>query len=387
MDRTLFDTYDAGRIGEAMRGMRDQKDLPAAQALVALTENRPSDVLNCSVPSDLETLELRALAAFRCGEGAELLAISRRLSEIGAQTPLCRDLLDLAPLARLASGRRLRRITSKTPEAAAFDLGMPVPMIDVAVNGEVCRFIVDTGAEVSVIDDDVARRMGVRRLLTAGVSLDSNSGRHEVATGLIGELAILGLTMEDVPVLFAELSGLKEALHCVGILGVQDLLSEFVLILDYMAGQINLSEHSSDRGWPIYFVRGRAKIAVEGAMEGGSSGLFRIDTGSNCCELTDAYVDRALADGAAWDVSELNRVTAVAIGTAQERQERTLRQGWFRPAGGDTRLGLEQLPVGTWLPDRSIAYAGKLGGNAFRERILELDYPACRMRLRLRNPG
>jgi hypothetical protein len=183
------------------------------------------------------------------------------------------------------------------------------------------------------------------------------------------------------------LSGLKEALRCVGILGVQDLLSEFVLILDYANGQITLSEHSWDRGWPIYFVRGRAKIAVEGGMEGGSGGLFRIDTGSNCCELTDAYVDRALADGATWDVSELNQVTAVAIGRARERQERTLRRARFRFADGQTCLSLEQLPVGTWLPDRSIAYAGKLGGNAFRGRILELDYPSCRMRLGLPGSG
>lgn len=381
MTRTWFDAYDAGRIGEAVRGLREQTNHPAAQALVALTENQPGDVLSWPTPSDLEALALRALAAFRCGQGDELLAISRRLSEAGARSPLCQDLLDLAPLAQMASGRRLRRITAQSPDVAMFDLRMPIPMIDTVVNGEVCRFIVDTGAEVSVIDDDIAHRMGIQRLSATGVSLDSNAGRHDVSAGLVSEWRLLGVTLEDVPVLFADLSGLKAALHCVGILGVQDLLSEFVLILDYEEGQITLSEHSSKRGWPIYFVRGRAKIAVEGCMEGGSSGLFRIDTGSNCCELTDAYVDRALADGSSWDVSEPSRVTAVAIGDAQERQERTLRSARFRSADRRTCLDLEELPVGTWLPDRSIAYAGKLGGNAFRERVLELDYPACRLRL------
>ncbi|MFC2095132.1 hypothetical protein ACFLSW_01680 [Candidatus Bipolaricaulota bacterium] len=159
------------------------------------------------------------------------------------------------------------------------------------------------------------------------------------------------------------------------------LLSEHVLAIDYQRGEIRCSTNSAQEGWPIYFVHGKPKIAVEGNMEGASRELFRIDTGSDCCELTDAYVDSALAGGALWDVSDPRKETAAAIGEAQEREERLLADTRFRPVGGWYCLSLRGLPIGTWLPDLVISYAGKLGSDAFRGRVLELDYPACRMRL------
>lgn len=327
---------------------------------------------------DADFLRHRAVAAWRTGRGADLAAAVGRLDRLNAGD--LGELKALAALGRAARDQRLRQPVLDGPGATSFDPRMRVPVIEVKVNGEAQRFFLDTGAEISVIDARAADRLAVRRPEGAEVTTHGNTGDVRTPMGLVARLEALGRAVEEVPVIVADLSNLPPQLGVSGILGAQDLFREGVLGVDYVAGRITRSASSSQDGMPIAFPYGRAIVAVEAAVEGGPVGLFRVDTGGRRSVLTNEYVDAALAAGARWTVSAPQAVEVRGIGAAS-RPRRTLSAGRFCSAGLRTCVDLADVPVDTTSADSLIAYAGKLGADAFAGRRLELDYTALRVRL------
>jgi hypothetical protein len=290
------------------------------------------------------------------------------------------DLAALAAVAELTGGDQMRRADIGTPIPTGFEPSLSHVVVEMEINGEVSRMIVDTGAEMSLLDQTFADKVDVRFPSSGGVSAGTNTGHVDMAVGMIDRVACLGIEWRDVPALVADLSHLRDKLDVDGILGVQDVLSGFVLRVDYRQGRIERHAETHPDGWPIYFTQGRSLISGEGRMAGGPTGLFRIDTGGARSVLTKEYLSRSRKHGATWDVSEEQSDVRKVV-TEQVRRRRYVSRLRFVPSGLTGSLSLHDVPVDTTAADELIAYAGKLGADAFAGCILELDYPACRLRL------
>jgi len=374
-----FELYHKGYISDALKLLEGSSD-PAAKALVALTRNRPGEVLQEPMPTECAALEYRAVAAWRTGDRADLILAVERLLASSYEVEGIQDLAMFSSLAQAARGDRMRTTILDVPASAPFDPELSHVIVDVEVNGEVVRFCYDTGAEMTVVNASIAKRLGIKRVNHAAASVGTNAGEIDMCGGLISRLRFLGLAWADVPVLVTDLSTLKARLNIDGVLGVQDLLSDCVLRVDYPRGEITRRELSSGEGWPIHFTQGRSLISLEGRMEGGPQGSFRIDTGGGRSVLTKEYLAAALERGADWEISTpLSVVRKEVTESIRERSE--LSHLRFHPLEGSASLDLSRIPVDTTAADSLIVYAGKLGATAFKGRVLELDYPACRMRL------
>ena len=378
-----FDRYDNGEISLALRQLREQSGDPAARALVDLTENRPADVPQTAVESnDARYWELRSIAAWRTGDVAELRRAVRRASQL-AETSDTADVDDLAALlavAESAKSDKMRRAEAKAPLASAFDPSLSHVVVEIEINGETARMIVDTGAEMSLLDQGFADRIGVRFPSRSTLSAGTNTGHVDMSVGMVNHMAFLGIEWSDVPALVVGLSHLRDEFGVDGVLGVQDVLSGFVLSIDYPQGRIERHAETNLDGWPIYFTQGRALISAEGRMEGGPTGLFRIDTGGARSVLTKQYLSCSVTQGATWNVSEEQSDVRKVV-TEQIRRRRHVARLTFLPAGLAGAVSLHDVPVDTTAADELIAYAGKLGADALKGRVLELDYPSCRLRL------
>jgi hypothetical protein len=379
-----FELYDRGEVSRALTLLREMPDDPAAQALVDLTENRPAAVLCRPVESeDPRYWELRSIAAWRAGDVAELGRAVARISDVlgpESDPDELDELTALLAVAELAEGDLLRRTSVGAPIRAPFDPSLSHVVVEMDINGATARMIVDTGAEMTLVDRTFAGRAGIRFPTRGTVTAGTNDGDVAMSIGMVDRIAFLGIEWSDVPALVVDLSRLRNKLGVDGILGVQDLLSSFALRIDYQAGEMARLDRCTGDGWLLYYTQGRSLISVEGYMEGGTTGLFRVDTGGARSVLTKEYVASSLEGGTNWQVSGA-REEVRKVFTESVRERRYVSRLRFLPAGSTGGLELSDVPVDTTMADELIAYAGKLGADAFQGRVLELDYPACRLRL------
>ena len=369
--------YEQGRLAQAMARLRELERFPEPLLLRAVTENRPADALRAPPPRDEALLPYRAVAAWRVGDAADLRRTVDRMTALSASDA---DLAAMAVVATAAGDDGMRRLVADDAREASFDPALGLPLLAARLGGREGRVILDTGAEVTVVDVTAAASLGVRLPEGAGVTLDGNAGSSEGSLGLLGRLELMGRTWEVVPVVLADLSALPAELGVVAIVAVGDLLGDAVLTLDYVAGRASVSAASRAEGVPFYLVRGRTIAGVMGRVEGGPEGLFRIDTGGRRSVLTAEYVDAAVGAGARWVLSRPEEAEVRAVGVGR-RSRRTVAEASLCLAGGGACVSLTGVPVDTTAADSLIRYAGKLGADAFAGRRLELDYPACRMRL------
>ncbi len=117
-----------------------------------------------------------------------------------------------------------------------------VPIIEASLaDGSTGRFIFDTGAEVTVLDQGALERAGARSNAERAVEVHGNAGVVQSRLAVVPRLTVLGLELADVPVVPADLSALPPQIGPIaGILGVVDLLAAAgqVVRIDYAKGRV-----------------------------------------------------------------------------------------------------------------------------------------------------
>lgn len=243
-------------------------------------------------------------------------------------------------------------------------------------------FLLDTGAEATVIDQQLAAAAQLH--LGRGVDLDAAGG--ELGARRTGAIS---LNLEGGPVVRADaavtdLSAPAKAmgLPLAGVLGM-DALARFVLQIDYAAGAVRLAEPgdlpmpagqgaglgADLRVTPLPFVR--AVVTRQGCTV---EGEFQLDTGSNTAvEFWGPFAARAFpgargAPGAGLgaggpEVTERSRIDALEVAGRRIPDLAVNLADETRPSGaGET-------------------YAGVIGAPAWAGRVLTLDFPNRRMGL------
>jgi Aspartyl protease/PDZ domain len=193
--------------------------------------------------------------------------------------PPVRKPAEVVPRVRFASGKSALKIP--------FELFGNLILLQVRVNNsDSLRFILDTGADTSVID---AQRAKALRLEPQGKIVASGAAGSAEATFTKGVLVSLsGVELLDQTIYVLPLDSLSALGRKIdGVLG-NDVLKEFVVEIDYLAGTINLYEPQSYRYSgsgefiPLTMDDGllfvRASITPQGLAP--IEGKFEIDSGS-----------------------------------------------------------------------------------------------------------
>ena len=246
-------------------------------------------------------------------------------------------------------------------------------------------FLIDSGANRSALDDDVARDLG---LLTSGKSkVEGAGGSITAEQATIGELDGGGLRVRKLKSTVYDLSGspAPEGQTTAAILGV-DALQKYAVLFDTRNGRVGFDE-SADRlaslkgatVVPFEFDNGIPRITAD--LEGVPAKL-RIDTGAAIGDgpnifinITDPFYRKMLAkDPGLTPYSEFT-----ASGTGGEMKISVVKGKLARigKAEVETPRYLVQPPVGYFARGDAVGF---LGSYAFKNwPAFILDYPKRRL--------
>lgn len=372
--------YEQGKLTEALAAMRSDPHSFEARVLLAAAQGRSRAVLAepfDRFAHDPDMLTYRAVAAWRLGEVEPLTQTVVRLAELGKPDHELEAMASVARTARTA----LRHIVNDVNTSAAFTPSLWLPIIEVRVGNEQARFVFDTGAEVSVVDSEIAARWALPKPAGGSIEVAGTAVKLQTSFSLIPKLNALGVSFEDVPAITADLSPLSSKIgHIDGILAVQDLFSQDVIRIDYQKGIVSRSHDSRDEGILMAFFHGRALVGVEANLNGGHPGFFQIDTGGRRSTVTEHYIQSVFNAGHPIELSGVSSVDVQGVASGK-RERRFARSCELCVASMGSCIGLRDVPVDTTPADLGTAQAGKLGADVFRGRTLEFDYPFGRLRM------
>jgi hypothetical protein len=237
-------------------------------------------------------------------------------------------------------------------------------------------FLLDTGAAATALDSRFAA--AARLALGQPVAIEGRGGDVGAHQAQVLRLTLTGGPGADIAPVVTDLSDASRAMRTplAGILG-NDFLQRFVLILDYRAGMLTVTSDAQPPADAVPIRFSQAPFVVARVTRGGrtAQGEFEVDTGSNTAiEFWRPFARDALggARGAA----------DVGLGVAGETVIERGRIDTLAVAG-QTIEGLDvNLADDTRPPDAGKAYAGVIGGPAWKGRVLILDLPHRRMWLR-----
>jgi predicted aspartyl protease len=258
------------------------------------------------------------------------------------------------------------------------DLSTTLVFVEARVNGSPpLAFILDTGAEVSVINRSRLARLG----LEAVGDFATGAGGGNVAMAYVKgvSFALPGVRLNDQTVTAMPLDALEVPLgHPIdGILGY-DFLSRFVVEIDYPKSTLRLYDHAAGHragGQPIPVTIDGAVLNVAATVDVAGRAVasrFIVDTGCNCEVAANAPFTRAHrlieaspkllsppsgSRGAGGETSAvMGRVAGLAIGDVQLKSVIAL-------FGRDS--------VGALADSDS---AGQIGGGLLRRFVVTFDY-------------
>jgi tetratricopeptide (TPR) repeat protein len=145
---------------------------------------------------------------------------------------------------RYLGNTKIHRTSGKEITSVAFDLVNHRPFITLMVNGGIpLRFVIDTGASLSVISDTAAARLGIKPIARGGnARAVGGPGTFPIVYGLLDSIAIGEAKIEAVPVYIRTIFSAEdtpEIEKADGYIGLS-VLANYGVTLDYQAKQITL---------------------------------------------------------------------------------------------------------------------------------------------------
>lgn len=234
-----------------------------------------------------------------------MLEVQRKWEEyvawVEADPTLLRDaIVDQDDLAFARAFREFPEELYRIPEAAT-TLPMSTTisghvMIEVTVNGEKKKFLLDTGADVSVVSTDIVEELGIDVSDEKAEGATSTSITVEVRPGLVHELRIGNVVVKNHPVgvvngedLEFSLLGFK-VIDIDGILGLPFFLN-LTVTMDFVDMQVTLARSTpgeSDERNLFWFGYPVARLSDKN----GTPLLFGFDTGSIKGGISRRLIDR-----------------------------------------------------------------------------------------------
>jgi predicted aspartyl protease len=148
------------------------------------------------------------------------------------------------------------------------------PVIEVQINGQTCRLVIDTGAQRTLLSRRFAKRLGAKKL--AEINLNNYDGRNVPGSLLIVDSLILGsLTIKHLPVFEAGLSFPSID----GLLG-WDVLRQFSITIDYANQRFSLRRSIHKPKSDANLLGGSRPMLLTRGSSGNQLNVM-LDTGAN----------------------------------------------------------------------------------------------------------
>jgi predicted aspartyl protease len=189
-------------------------------------------------------------------------------------------------------------------------------------------FLLDTGADTTVVDTALAKRLTLATLRT--IRQGTVTGTQTVNVSLLAEFNIGSARVERLPVLEQDLSSLRRADgRIAGIVG-QNFLANFNYMLDYRARSIrfeaddDLREAIDGEAQAVEEVGSRMIVAAEAQANGSAKLRLLLDSGANSvvlmgpasamlrCASVERAVETSSAGAAAIRTVRIGRLTVAA---------------------------------------------------------------------------
>lgn len=151
-------------------------------------------------------------------------------------------------------------------------------------------FLLDTGANVSAIDESLLKKFGLA--ITGDTEVEGTAGVSKAKKTRVGSFAVSGKSVKELKPTVQNLGGLLDPAggQTVGILG-NDFLKHFVVEIDYRAKSMILRDSGFGSGVSIPFQMDNGIPRLKGSLNGSISADFRIDTGASLFETEDVYLN------------------------------------------------------------------------------------------------
>ena len=221
----------------------------------------------------------RALEAADTARGdAEALQNSTRERQIAA-------LLAGHPPQSLEGAVAARTIPERTDRVG-------LPRIDIAVNGQAQEAVFDTGASLSVLSAETARRLGVTVIEGATSVGNGVAGSVAVRLGVADRLEIAGTTLRNVPFLIIDDAQLTFPVpggyDIKAIIGLPVMRALGRMRVEPAAGRLTVEPVQEAAAGPSNLVGGAGQIFLTVAIDGDEVPLH-LDTGANRSGLSARY--------------------------------------------------------------------------------------------------
>ncbi|MCS6886073.1 MAG: aspartyl protease family protein [Acidobacteriota bacterium] len=185
----------------------------------------------------------------------------------------------------------------------AFNLKGRRPHLEVKVNNRTgVRFVIDTGAGVTVISETAAKRLGVREVARGGNAYAvGGTGSFPIVYGVIDELVIGEVRIRTVPVYIRQIytSATSPEDTVDGYIGVA-VLSNFLTTIDYLENKLVIEKRDSknaltaaddDSVMPFRLTES-GLISVEVRLEDEASCNFLLDSGASSSVISEEVINK-----------------------------------------------------------------------------------------------
>jgi hypothetical protein len=214
----------------------------------------------------------------------DLSKTDRKARDDGSLVAFMKRFSDAPYRIRWASAEKVARL----PIVNDFTPAGALPIVRLNVNGQPVEFILDTGGDRLYIDEQVARRIGIRTITTRQAKYAYTEGKTvKEPLGVAESVEMGAVTLENVPVIVAKWKAL--GLTTDGVLTTQ-ILRQFLTTVDYDRKEIIFRERSekgrqemlaSFEGDPVrlpFWLASTHLMFTRGSINGRTMSLF-VDSG------------------------------------------------------------------------------------------------------------
>jgi tetratricopeptide (TPR) repeat protein len=279
----------------------------------------------------------------------------------------------------LGNAGTLYKVSGSEQTKVKFDLVGNRPIIELRLNGgsEPLKFVLDTGAGISVLSEETAKRLKIKPIAKGGHARGiGGDGKFAIVYGLVREIAIGDVSMRQIPVYIRKFHNTAQEVD--GYIGLA-LISKFLTTIDYGDQTFSLTRRTSDQktfqenaetSLPLRLTSS-GFLSGEVQLEGVDSPLnFIVDTGASVSVISDqvASHDAMLP----FQGSEKLRVIGSA-GVTDDVQTFRLPKVTF---GSHTRKDITAVALDLDLINEASGFqqSGILGGNFLKNYRMTFDF-------------
>ncbi|HEX8248204.1 MAG TPA: aspartyl protease family protein [Pyrinomonadaceae bacterium] len=265
----------------------------------------------------------------------------------------------------------------------------PVIEVKIGKHKEPLRFVLDTGSGISVISEDVSRRLDIKPITKGGLARAiGGDGKFQIVYGFLRQINIGEVKIQNVPVYIRKFHENDERID--GYIGL-GLISKFLTTLDYGALTFSLVRRSAietteNNNLPSLSLRltSSGYLSGEVQLEGIEAPLnFIVDTGASVSVISDELA--ALTEVNKYISDEKMRVVGAA-GVTEGVSSFLLPRVTF---GNHSREKIKAIALDLDIINETSGFeqAGILGGNFLKNYRLTFDFKNSRVTFEPVTPG